>query len=63
MPVCVGFGISRPEHVEAVGRLADGVIVGSAIVRLVEERAGSAGLVEAVGDFVAALKAPLRGPR
>jgi len=60
-PVCVGFGISTPEQVEAVGRLADGVIVGSAIVRLVEARAGSSALVEDVGDFIAALKAPLRG--
>lgn len=60
MPVCVGFGVSLPEQVAAVGRLADGVIVGSAIVRLVEERAGSASLVSDVGDFIAALKAPLR---
>jgi tryptophan synthase alpha chain len=62
-PVCVGFGISRPEHVEAVGRLADGVIVGSAIVRLIEERAGSVRLVQDVGEFIAKLKAPLRGTR
>jgi tryptophan synthase alpha chain len=33
LPICVGFGISRPEHVAAVGRLADGVVVGSAVVR------------------------------
>ncbi len=59
MPVCVGFGISRPEQVAAVGRLADGVIVGSAIVRLVEQHGESARLVEVVGDFVAALKAAL----
>jgi len=59
-PVCVGFGIGRPEQVAAVGRLADGVIVGSAIVRLVEEHAGSPDLVARVGEFVAALKAPLR---
>jgi tryptophan synthase alpha chain len=58
-PICVGFGIGRPEQVEAVGRLADGVIVGSAIVRLVEERAASPTLVRDVGDLVAALKAPL----
>jgi tryptophan synthase alpha chain len=61
-PVCVGFGISRPDQVEAVGRLADGVVVGSAIVRLVEERAGSSALVKDVGEFIAALKAPLRTP-
>jgi tryptophan synthase alpha chain len=59
-PVCVGFGIGRPEQAAAVGRLADGAIVGSAIVRLVEERRGSPALVGDVGDFVAALKAPLR---
>ena len=59
-PVCVGFGIGHPAQVAAVGRLADGVIVGSAIVRLVEERADSPTLVADVGDFIAALKAPLR---
>lgn len=59
-PVCVGFGIGRPEHVAAVGRLADGVVVGSAIVRLIEERAGSSSLVADVGAFVASLKEPLR---
>ena len=62
-PVCVGFGIGRPEQAAAVGRLADGVIVGSAIVRLVEERAGSTSLITDVGDFIASLKAPLRPTR
>jgi tryptophan synthase alpha subunit len=46
-----------------VGGLADGVIVGSAIVGLVERHAGTRELVPAVGDFIAALKAPLRAPR
>ena len=59
-PVCVGFGISTPEHAAAVGRLADGVAVGSAIVRLVEQRAGTSTLVADVGKFIAELKAPLR---
>ncbi len=36
LPVCVGFGVSTPEQAEAIGRLADGVIVGSALVDLVE---------------------------
>jgi len=62
-PVCVGFGIGHPDQVAAVGRLADGVIVGSAIVRLIEERAGSPSLVKDVGDFIAALKEPLREAR
>jgi tryptophan synthase alpha chain len=59
-PVCVGFGVSTPEQVAAVGRLADGVAVGSAIVRAVEEHAGTSALVDKVGDFIATLKAPLR---
>ena len=32
LPICVGFGISRPEHAAAVGKRADGVVVGSALV-------------------------------
>ncbi|MGD2116230.1 MAG: tryptophan synthase subunit alpha [Acidobacteriota bacterium] len=39
LPVAVGFGISSPEQVDAVGRIADGVVVGSALVRMVEEAA------------------------
>jgi tryptophan synthase alpha chain len=59
-PLCVGFGISTPDQAAAVGRHADGVIVGSAIVRLVEQRGSSPTLVEDVGEFIASLKAPLR---
>jgi len=44
-----------------VGQAADGVIVGSAIVRLVEQHAASRELLPRVGDFIAGLKAPLRG--
>ena len=40
-PICVGFGIGTPAQAEAVGQAADGVIVGSAIVQLVEKHAGS----------------------
>ena len=60
-PVCVGFGVSTPAHVAAVGGLADGAAVGSAIVRLIEQHAGAHDLVARVGDFVASLKQPLRG--
>ena len=60
-PVCVGFGIGTPEQAALVGQLADGVVVGSAIVRLVEQHASSPELLGRVGDFIAGLKAPLRG--
>ena len=59
-PVCVGFGVSTPEQVAAVGRVADGVVVGSAIVRAIEQHAGTSGLVGKLGDFIASLKQPLR---
>ncbi len=59
-PICVGFGIGTPEQAAAVGRAADGVIVGSAIVQLVERHGGSEELVGRVGDFVASLKEPLK---
>jgi tryptophan synthase alpha chain len=59
-PICVGFGISTAAQAREVGRVADGVIVGSAIVRLVEQHGGTPDLLARVGDFIAALKAPLR---
>jgi tryptophan synthase alpha chain len=36
LPICVGFGISTPEQARSVGKLADGVVVGSALVRAAE---------------------------
>ena len=42
LPVCVGFGISRPEQAASVARLADGVVVGSAIVQAAEHSVESA---------------------
>lgn len=53
-PVAVGFGIGTPERAAEVARLADGVIVGSAIVKLVHEKApeGSDAVTDAVADFV-----------
>jgi len=36
LPICIGFGVSRPEHVKLLGPVADGLIVGSAIVKHLE---------------------------
>jgi tryptophan synthase alpha chain len=54
LPLCVGFGVSTPEHVKMLKPAADGVIVGSAIVRRVEK-----GTVEDVGELVGSLVAAL----
>jgi tryptophan synthase alpha chain len=56
LPVAVGFGISTPEQAAAVAEVADGVVVGSALVRLVEEGAGRADLAERLRARAAELR-------
>jgi tryptophan synthase alpha chain len=58
-PVAVGFGISTPEQVRGLAPHVDGVVVGSAIVQQVAKFSGPE-TIKQIGDFVAALKAPLR---
>ena len=55
-PVCVGFGVSHPEQVRNISRVADGVIVGSAIIKIIERNLGRKDLVSKVAKFVAKLK-------
>lgn len=62
LPVVVGFGVSTPEQARQVGGMADGAVVGSAFVRLIGEKSGSAGLVGDVESYAASLKAALRRP-
>ena len=58
-PICVGFGISTPEQVKQVAKVADGIIVGSAIVKQIEreqnQNAGKNHLVANVAHFVRTL--------
>jgi tryptophan synthase alpha chain len=56
LPLAVGFGIATPEHATAVGGLADGVIVGSALIKAVGAAADPA---TAAGDFVHGLREAL----
>ncbi len=55
LPICVGFGVSTPEHARQVAEVADGVIVGSAIVSVIEQ--GGVAAVPALAEFVRALRA------
>ena len=62
-PIAVGFGISRPAHVAEVCGIAEGTVVGSALVSLVDRERGAAGLPQAVVQFVGELKEATRGRR
>jgi tryptophan synthase alpha chain len=55
LPIALGFGISTPEHVEAVSHFADAAVVGSAIVGLVEKTPPNEA-AHAVGEFVCSLR-------
>ena len=55
-PLAVGFGISTPAQAQAVGQIADGVIIGSALINAVREANDPAG---AAADFVRGLRAGL----
>src|SRR5437870_3487552 len=56
LPIAVGFGISRPEHVLAVWQEADAATVGSSIVKEVEQHIGRPDLVESVAAFASWLR-------
>ena len=49
-PVCAGFGISTPQQVKDIGRAADGVIVGSAIVKAIDQNKGNRNQICACGQ-------------
>ena len=56
MPVALGFGISRPEHVAEVTAYADAAVVGSALVSLIGDERGSPALIDRVEQYVRWLK-------
>ena len=57
IPCAIGFGISTPEQAKEMSEFSDGVIVGSAIVKLVEKYGAQA--AEPVGSFLASLRQAL----
>ena len=63
LPLCVGFGIKTPEQVAEVAQLADGAVVGSAIVQAIAAHAGTPQAVAAPLDLVRTLAAGVRGTR
>ncbi len=60
LPLAVGFGVSTADQVRQVAELADGVVVGSALVKLIEQNAAEPDLAKRLEGFTRELTAPLR---
>ena len=61
LPVLVGFGISGPEQAKNAAEISDGVIVGSAIVKLIEQNSNPEERDKKVSEFVAGIKDSING--
>jgi tryptophan synthase alpha chain len=59
MPIALGFGISRPEHVAEVGTYADAAVVGSALVSVIAESNGAPDLITRVEEYVRWLRSTI----
>ena len=56
-PVCVGFGISEPSHVETLKRQSNGIIIGSAIIKIIEDNLGNRPMIcKKIASFVKKIK-------
>jgi tryptophan synthase alpha chain len=62
LPLAMGFGVSTPQQVAEVARLTDGVVVGSAIVKFIEENGASSELSARLEDWIRRLTSALRHP-
>jgi tryptophan synthase alpha chain len=63
LPVALGFGISRPEHVAEVGSYADAAVVGSALVSLIAGAAAAPDLVDRVEEYIRSLRSACATPQ
>lgn len=62
LPIAVGFGISKPEHVAALSQFADAAVVGSAIVELIERTTSETAAASGVARFIQGLRSPVSAP-
>ncbi|WP_415753838.1 tryptophan synthase subunit alpha [Pseudomonas leptonychotis] len=63
LPLCIGFGIRTPEHAATIARLAEGVVVGSALIDQIANASSNEQAVEGVLSLCAALAEGVRGAR
>ena len=60
LPIAVGFGISNAAQAKEIGALADGIVIGSAVVKLIDENRDNDNLVKIVSDYTKAIKKALQ---
>lgn len=60
LPICTGFGISTPDHVKEAARFSDGIVIGSAFVKIIEENLESQRLPELIKEAATNFKAAAR---
>lgn len=60
MPLAVGFGITNAEQAKAIGALADGIVIGSAIVKLIDKNRNNRELIKIVSDYTKDIKIALQ---
>jgi tryptophan synthase alpha chain len=60
LPLAVGFGISNPRQANEIANFADAIVVGSAVVRLIDENENNSDLIEIVSKYIREIKSALR---
>lgn len=60
LPIAVGFGISKPQQAKEIGKFTDGVVIGSAVVKLINENKNRPDLFTTVSDYVRGIKKTLQ---
>ena len=60
MPIAAGFGISSAAQAREIGAIADGIVIGSAVVKMINENRDDKDMIRIVSDYTKAIKAALR---
>jgi tryptophan synthase alpha chain len=60
LPIAVGFGISQPQQAREIGQFADGIVIGSAVVKLIDENRNNPDLIKIVSNYTEKIKEVLR---
>ncbi len=60
LPVAVGFGITTPEQAAQIAQIADGIVIGSALVKIIDENRNNTELIKVVAGYVREIKKAMR---